>query len=493
MAHNPQTGSEGQVWAGLVTTGQVPERLLARNMDNLGQLTFIHRGPARFMQDLATFFPKSRVVKTREPRNQEISELDRKFYVTQESNPANNHKTFGITNEQAQQIQPNDMLYNMNLFVQIDAMRLNYGQVDPATNQVPTPNSPPQILSSPGFHPQQVNFSRIFGADINAPARMFVDNEPMLVTTIGEPDSAGVGSTVITVDRVVKTVNSDFGGMELNRAVVNTAVNNNNNGRIRLDDVLVRGLPSWAEGTGPAYGVNKNVILDVNFSQEFKYAYEQTRESEIERTLMGLTPFQINKMLTGRRAILDMERTFLMGQKDKRMNREGKVQYMTGGVVDYIMRDKDHILKYDQPTLTWPALLDLGTRIFGLGGSQMRTFYTGYTLYNNLKKMFWGSGYMRYDPEQSRDFDVPVEIIEMSGGQVRIVPLYNLEELGWGNRAICIDTGLPSFGIFTHEGWDMKVEKGAEDNGVQIDKEQIIGIKGLDRRYKEYQCIVDFS
>ena len=39
----------------------------------------------------------------------------------------------------------------------------------------------------------------------------------------------------------------------------------------------------------------------------------------------------------------------------------------------------------------------------------------------------------------------------------------------------------------------MKVEKDIQEKGQQIYKEQWIGVKGLERRYGQYQHIADFS
>lgn len=60
-------------------------------------------------------------------------------------------------------------------------------------------------------------------------------------------------------------------------------------------------------------------------------------------------------------------------------------------------------------------------------------------------------------------------------------------------RGFCLDLSVPAYTPVTNKGWDMKVLKDIGDKSVQIYKEQVITMRGLQRRYAQYQSIIDFS
>jgi len=491
MSTVPSTQQEGQLWAGVAATGNIPERYLKRGMDNLAQMAFIVRGTTRFLHNLSTRYPKSKVVGTREHRVHEISELDRVLTITVASTSADHHTTFGVSNAQAAQMQANDVLMVKGLYNVVTSTPLVAGQVVASTNLVPTSNIPQPLGYTVGGQPTGVSISRNFGQDVSNPNLFYTEYEQVMVRNVGRPNSASAGNTTITVERIFRGPSArDFGGARIPLALVNTAVDTNNAGALLVGDEILRAAPSWAEGTGPARGFHKNPELDNNFTQEMKYAVEITKESTIEKTYSDKSPLDINKMLRMRQVALDLERTFLFGQKTKTTDPEGKLQYVMGGVIEYIPKDTDHIIKYAQPTLSYPGWLDVTDRVFKLGGSEERDLFCGITMYNEIKKSFWNSDFLRFDEEASKAFDLPVESIVGSGGKINLIPLYSLEEAGWGNRGICIDQSVPALMPVTHDGWDMKIEKDIQQAGDQIYKEQWISIKGLERRYAPYQTIL---
>lgn len=489
MASVPNIGASGQQWAGLGTTGRIPDEYLKRGVDNLGQLIYIERHNRMFAQALHSKFPKSKTVETREHKVHEMTEPDRLFTVTSASVSGDNHTTFGISNAQAAWLQANDMLYNKNIFVSIDGTPLYWGQVN-AANAVPGAPVPPRSQTSSGSQPTAVNYSRIFGQDAGVSTRYYISYEPMKVITVGAPDSAGAGSTTVTVRRCYTSA-EDRGGSLIPISIVNTNINAQ--GGIVIGDQLIYGMPAWMEGTGPAKGFFKNPEIDVNFTQEFKYSVEVTTESTIEKTWMGKSQREIYSMLREKRAARNWEHTLLFGKKAKEEDDQGRLTYAMGGIIEFILKDTDHIIPYAGPTINWPGLLDLTTKVFNLGGGSERWALTGLTLYNELRKAFYSSGYMRYDPEASKEFNIDVDSIVGSGGKLIIMPLWTLEECGWGNKMILLDMTYPSFVPVTHKDWDMKIESDIQEKGTQIVKDQWIGMKGLERRYRQYHSIATFN
>ena len=108
------------------------------------------------------------------------------------------------------------------------------------------------------------------------------------------------------------------------------------------------------------------------------------------------------------------------------------------------------------------------------------------------------SGIMRINPEMTEEFNIEVNSINVSGGILHIIPSQVMEESGWGYRGLAIDPAYPTFTPVTHSKYDMFVDKGPNSKGiqpadVQIYKEQLIGIIGLERRYRDYNAILNFE
>lgn len=489
MSQVAQVQGEGDLWSGIAASGTIPERLLKRGIDNMGIMAYITKGPAKFLRIMTERFPKAKNVGTREHKVHELNELDRVLDVTVASNGNDFHKTFGVSNKHAVQLQANDVLFVKGLYCYIEGLTTYAGQVS-ADNATILGQ---RLDYRTGIQPTAVHYSTTWGI---AGGNVFVDYEQLLVVSVGDPDSAGSGSTLIEVYRCFTGPGAnDLGGGLVSRTLVQTALTSADaaTGVITTELKLLRGLPTFPEGTGAPKGFHANPVIDNNFTQEFKYAVEKTNESDIEQTWLGKTPLEINKLLRMKQAALDLERAFLFSRKTKTMDRFGRVQYTMGGVVEFIPKDAQHLMSYTGTNLTYQGLLDMGEGVFNLGGGMVRDMYVGLTLYTELKKAFYSSGYMRYNKEESARFDVPIETIEACGGSLNVIPLWTMQECGYGTKAIILDMTVPSFQPVTHAEWDMKVEKDIANKGEQIYKEQWIGMKGLERRYAQYQCMVDFS
>lgn len=503
MATAPQTRGENDVFATIASSGVIPERYLKRGMDNLSMLGFITRGTTRFLSMINQRYPKAKITTTREHRIQEINELDRVLDVTVDSAASTNHTVISVSNDQAAQLIINDMLYVKGLYMEIKTVNLVTGQVYAAgqsgytANTQPGSNIPPAVGAPSGTQPISVNFSNTFGQSSTDPTLFFTNYEPVLLIAKGARDSGGTGNTQLTLQRCWCTNGTDQGGWIVGYhapSLVTTATNTNDAGMIKAGThQLLRGLPNFPEGGDAPTGLHRNPYMDNNFTQEFKYAVEITKESLIEKTYMNKSYLEIEKMLRARQSALDMERTFLFGRKGKTIDTLGRVMYSMGGVVEFIKKDTDHILNYTNPSLTYPGMLDILDKVFKLGGGQERDFYCGLGLYTEMKKAFYSSGYMRYDENASKSFDIEVEELIGAGGKVRVIPCYTLSEAGWDMKALCLDNSLNAFTPTTHEGWDMKTETDIQTKGQQIYKEQLIGIKGLERRYQQYQSIINFN
>lgn len=486
MAVVPGNVQQGENWAGLLRAGDIPEPLRKRGIDELGSLAYIFRGHTRFLNSMIQEFPKPSMVADREYKTIEITEYDRVFRVLGASQAADNDTIIGISNDQAVQLEINDMLILKNTLSNPVFVDLNASQVNDAGTHVG-----PVIQNDISVNVTNVTFARDKGIVNNT---YFYDYETVLLVDKGQPDSGGAGITNITLKRCYHGGGrTDKGGSIISRSVVNAAIAADRaNAAIQVGDEMIRLLPNWAEGSSYGDGFWKAPSVDNNFTQEFKFAWSMTHESELAKSFNKEDAIAIKRRLHARRMMLDIERTILFGRKGKEVDAAGKERYSMGGVVEHIPKDADHVIRHSAPDIDYTSLLDVGERVFALGGGEKRTLYMSYKLYTRFKKAFFNHSAFRFNKEQTAKFDVPVESLIVTGGEFDLVPLYCMEEAGYTNQAIAIDWSVPCYQPVSHKGWDMKVEKDIGPRDTSIYKEGVVGMKGLRRRYAQYQSIIEF-
>lgn len=471
---------EGGFFHGIHTSGIIPEKYLLRGIDNLGKMAFITRGHTKFLHMFTNVLGTGTTKNDREFRTHELTEMDRIFHVAVDQTDST-LETLWLTPEAVVQLQPNDVLYSRSKYVQYEV-----------NDTVPI-------------------FSNTFGYNYadETKNQFFTENEQMLVIDVDRTpvDKSGVTACKVTVIRCFKGKGKkDMMGTIRTGALSGDSVAN---AAYKKDDILMRGLPSFPEGSGAPSGFGKMPSMENNFTQEFKYAIEITREAETVKHILGKTPMEIYKLLKARQSALDIERQMLFGQKGRRIDGEGRLQCMMGGVIEYINKDLGHVHNYkaivsgkstvatpaiSTDKLTYEGLLDVLNCVAQDGGSSERTLYTGISLYTEFKKSFNDKGIIRISPEETNRYDIPIEVIVGAGIQFKIVPLYTFEENGWGNKGLLLDdsSASESFSPVTYKGWDMIIED-ISPNDKSIKKEQWLGIKGLERRKSPYHHILDFT
>jgi hypothetical protein len=198
--------------------------------------------------------------------------------------------------------------------------------------------------------------------------------------------------------------------------------------------------------------------------------------------------------MISRRTNRDKEFMYLFNRKGEYVLPDGSKWFSTGGVMEFIPKDEDHYIVYPAAGLNWPTFLDLGKKTFGLGGSSHRYLFSGYTLDAELRKMFYNDGHMRFEPALSKEFNIEVNSIHVSGGKISIIPNQVLEECGFSKIGILLDMDYSNtFVPVTIDGWDYRNEGDISEKGVNMEKFMIQGMIGLERRYRDYHSIWDFS
>lgn len=491
-----------QTFSGTYAGNKIPEELRVNGMDDIGQLTWLEKDMYSFNYFIhKRFGAKNNVVGDRVYKVGEMSELEHRFKVTVASSDEF-HQKFGLPNQFAAQLQPNDILYRPDTFATVLFSELYVGQVD-INNTVPT--SPLQLSRmnrSAGRYPTNVLFSRQWGAD--AQGVIHSSPEVLFVKTVAPANSAEVGQTWVTVercwmgdgDRKAECPLLDRGLIYGGSTGIKAQLSKDGNASVvgfNIDDVLIRGGNSFYEGSDAPEGVFKNPDFDYNYTQELKYAVSITREADIIKSWISDKPLDVNRKLTLRRLLRDYEHITLLGRKAKDAMANGREMYMVGGVEESIPKDLDHYLSYKPSTLNWTGLAEFGKEVFEVGGSAERFLFCGYSLHAKLIAMFYNSGLLQIDPEASKEFKMDVLALWVTGGKINIVPTRTLELNGYAMRGFCLDLSVPSYTPVTNAGWDMKVMKDIGEKSVQIYKEQVITMRGLQRRYTDYQTVLDFS
>jgi len=511
LGSNPNVGYLGETYPTLHTSGKIPEEILKKGMHNIGKLAYMTKEIVPFSHFIYTRFgePK-KTVDTREYPVAEISELDRLINVKvggdNSTYGVTNRTNFGVTNDQAAQLQTNDILYRRDKFIKPVTSRMVLGQVIPQSGGTQGTNYGPDFPIDVGGYVSAVRFSDKYG--LQNDSEYMCDPEPITITNVGAKDSAGTGYTLITIDRVYcgPDVKSPRGGELINRNIVYSSngitgttnggtgdTTNGDHATIKVGEVLLLGCNSFFEGTGAPNGLFKSIEIDRNFTQEMKYAVEMTNESDIEATWISDKPMEINRWLVAKRKARQIENLFVWGKKGVTQDKPGKRKYLMGGVHEFIKKDSDHFLTYEQSSLSWDQLLIFSTRVSVLGGSPEKFVFCGYSLDAYLRGMFYKSGYMRFEPALSKEFNMEVNAIIGSGIKLNIVPSQIMEEAGFGMKGLCLDLGVPSFVPVTHVDWDLKVKKDVAPKDTEIYKELSISMIGLERRYQDYHSILDFS
>lgn len=500
------TTQSGQTWSSLVTTGSIPDVLRKKGVDEATRLTYLTKRWNSFTWMLHNNLRNSVVnVNDRVYITREIDELDRYYKVVipsgQNINGINdvNHQWVGLPNSEAAQIQPQTVLYPKGLYatpVTRAQMAGIVSEKDDGTYEVNNTFEHEFV----GDKVEDVLFSRVKGPynDI-----YFVEEEQLLVVEKREKDSGGPGITMIKLERCYMGPGAkDKNGGIIPRQIVygpNTGIRNNmTNGnkaaQIKAGDILLRAMPAYLEGTNYPDGVFKNPVSDTNFTQLFKYAVSQTLESDIPALWIKERPMDIYRWVTLLRMNRDREYANLLGRKGMDRDAEGKEIYLSGGVREFIPKDKDHYIIYPYSQLNWVGLLDMSIPLLNLNGSGTYWGITGPTLDIALRKAFYNENLI-FNKEESKKFGMEVNSLMLAGIQINLIVSQIFEEAGYGNELMLLDMGegMDSFQPVTHQGWDYRVDKDIAEPGSNIKKEGIQGMFGLRRRRATRHAIIDFN
>ena len=208
MATQPSNKQQGDVYSSIVAGGNYPADLRKEGVDEAAKLTYLTRDINFFTSYIHRQHPftSKRNVTDRVFKVREIDELTR-FYTVQKGTGSGNaattdtqHRFIALTNNEASEVQTNNIFFVLGLFATVVSRAMVAGQVYAGYAGVSgTSNVGPDLGWDVGANPTGVNFSRVKG--LAPDGNYYEDYEQVKVVSVGAQHSAGTGYTLIELER----------------------------------------------------------------------------------------------------------------------------------------------------------------------------------------------------------------------------------------------------------------------------------------------------
>jgi hypothetical protein len=488
----------GVLGAGLLTPELVKETIL----ESPEKWALINADVAPFNAMMAGFQKKNglkatKVVNTWSFKTISQKDTPRMLTVTVASS-GTKHNTFGVPNSEAVYLNENDVLHFPNTFsfVVTQGMLVS-GQVTPTTGGVLGTNVGPDTGRNYGKYPSSVFFSRSYGAVVPDTGGMkCTTQEQVLITNVGEKDSAGEGHTLITVQRCYYGIGAfDIGGAFLESSLVNTSIAANEAGaKIEVGDKFAQSMSSFPTGSGYPTSFFGGNNMDENYIQIAKGGFECEREAmDISSKLYkaGTSPLDLHRRLAAIRRVRAKEDAMWFNRKGINISSSGSIQAVFGGIAEYIPQGNK--LKYAPTTFSWTQFNEFSKEILNLHGSGTKYLFCGYSLLVMLQNAFASEEKVRWDISASNNFNVEIYTLRGNGVTIKIVPSQFLEERGYASRGFLLDLDCGAFAPVYQEGYEDRVKTDIGDRATERYKEGNFSHLSLARMCSEYHGEVDFS
>lgn len=432
----------GGVYRGAYGLGNIPEDLKKFDKDKAGFLFYKKRGVTRLMSMVAKRFGRRRVT-SMEPKWFNVGELDHKFKVvaSQDTNTPSDFKRIVMTNEQAVQLQPNDLLVVDGVFL------------------------------SDGYDGQPAGvYNRTWSVSNGLEETIIVENEPKV-------DSAGSGKAEVFVRR-------GYLANALTGRIMPEPTAQADGWLVDGDMLLKISNAQWTGSDAPR-GKSKNIEIDGNYCQIYRYAYESQYEYNFEETYLREDQMSINQKLTLNAMAYEMEYRALYGRRNKEVHGES-MRYTTGGVFEYITHlGNDHIVDYSKGgtvgAYTWQDWQDAATLLFELGGSGSRTMFCSIGAFSKLVTMLWDKVRISVNSKLSTEFQFEIYTILSGSGDLHFVPSWIYGQNAFRSRQmLALDFDQPNFMVDVRE--DLKKETNLQLPGQRLKKDGFVATIGMQRR-----------
>lgn len=495
MASIPGQVHLGEYFAGMQTSGRIPDEILKSGMDNLGKLSYILKDWTILTNVLHGYVGKSVTKKDRVYKVSQISEPSHQFTVTGASTGL--HTSFQLATADTVGLRPGSVLFNTRKYVDTIVDNLVAGQINTRTSVAYD-----RLGWSTGNQINAVLFSNTYGSNVGlvpasgTPVTTYMTSfEQMLVLDITHLTGANVGTSTVTVRRCYMGVSAlDKGGSLIPETIIAAEIAAQSTlATIGIGDVLIEGYPTDWEAGGAPDGYFKEIEIDSNVMQEMKWGVTVAKEIDLVQTWISEKPLDIYRWLVARQQLYQYEHSLWFNKKTTEQDAEGNKRYVFGGIEEFIPKDTAHNLRYTQNSLSMANINTLLSQVIRLGGSSKRFLFTGVTLTTALENMFYNSNQLVVNLEDSKKYMTEVKSLYAGGIEFKIIPSQILELSGYANKAFCLDLDGGSFVPCTMAGWDMQLTTDIGPKDKEVYKEKVVSMRGLERRNQQFQSVLDFS
>jgi hypothetical protein len=434
---------EGGVWSGAVGPGIYIDEVMKYDKDKVGGLLYIKKGTTKLMHMINKRFGK-RNVTSFTPKWFDIDEMDN-IFLSKTNMTTGTWNTITMTNAQALQLQPGDLLSVDGLF-----------------------HSNGDAGGSAG------TYSRVWSSQYNM-------EEVVMVTLEPKPDSGGTGLANVTVRRGYS------GAFDTGRIMAPPTASNS--GCLTDADRLMHIGNAQFTGSDAPRGKGKNIEVDSNYLQIQRYAFEEQTETNMESTFMPEKPLSISQKLAMNQMAYNLEWAALYGRRSK--EQEGTSwRYTTGGVFEYVNNYIDYSNGGTITNLTWFDFQRTAMApIFDAGGTSEKVAFMSINQYSAFAQMLWDKVQISINEQWTKEFGFEVTKIHGGGGSLNLVPSWVYGQNRFrSNQILVLDFGGPHFKIDVME--DLHIEKDLQLPGQRIKKHGYITIAGMQRRARQYHCIL---
>jgi hypothetical protein len=424
--------AQGGVYQGAYGPGNTPDVLFKYDKDKAGYLLWRTRGIAKLMHMIKKRFGK-RAVTSWEPTWFEIGELDHRFNVTTDQT---NGKVVVMTNDQAAQLQTNDLLVADGLFL------------------------------ADGYEGGTVGeYSRRYDVQHRMEETMMVEREPIM-------NSHATGLAEVYVRR------GHVGDATTGRLIAEPTPTGD--GLLREGDVLLKISNAQWTGSDAPRGKSKNIEADNNYVQIFRYAYEVQTEYNYEQTYLKEDQMDINRKLALNAMVYEMEYRSLYGRKSKEAQGE-YLRYTTGGLFDFIKNEVDYSQGGNVTTYTWRNWQRAINDVFEVGGSGSRVAYLAPIQFNELITMLWDKVRITLNEKWSKEFEFEIYTVRTGAGSINFVPSWVYAQNRFrSSQMLLLDFGNPNFKIDVLR--DLQHETDLQLPGQKLKKNGYYAALGMQRR-----------
>jgi hypothetical protein len=239
-----------------------------------------------------------------------------------------------------------------------------------------------------------------------------------------------------------------------------------------------------ADGSGSRISFSQNPVVVNNFIQIHKVPYEITDITQAV-DIFGENEWQRKARNARKDFARRLERKFLNGRKDRKLDSSNQYVWYTGGVDEWIPNDTTHRINLGKP-LTQTNLNTALIDVF-LTGSEEKLGLCGYGYLAKVANAC--ADKIRYNEQLSNDLGLEVnDFTAAGGGTVHFLPDFEMSQTGKHNECYFLDIAYLKYMYL--KGMDIHIDKGKTGTGLQANdetktKHQILGVIGLKRSFAD--------